>query len=67
MPEFGLAHKAFEDSAKRFKLPLTWGGMSLEQKNCFIQLLLDLVDVSCRHERLTASRALLYIGQGKKP
>jgi len=38
--------------------------MSLEQKNCMIQLLLDLSEVSCKHERLTAARALLYIAQG---
>jgi len=38
--------------------------MTLEQKNCTIQMLLDLVEVSCKHERLTAARALLYIGQG---
>jgi hypothetical protein len=38
--------------------------MTLEQKSCTIQMLLDLVEVSCKHERLTAARALLYIGQG---
>jgi hypothetical protein len=38
--------------------------MTLEQKNCTIQMLLDLVEVSCKHERLIAARALLYIGQG---
>jgi hypothetical protein len=39
--------------------------MTLEQKNCSIQMLLDLSEVSCKHERLTASRALLYIAQGQ--